>query len=128
MTPEPGASLSERLHEAVESLALLQHALERIAEKDEERAQLSKTVAARTAAVVDELRSDVGLLRRGRGRPLAKIPPIFRQEVLRLQDEEGWGRPRIAAAMRVSEAKVRRVLEEERGKTGEKASARRARS
>ena len=128
MTPEPGASLSERLHEAVESLALLQHALERIAEKDEERAQLSKTVAARTAAVVDELRSNVGLLPRGRGRPLAKIPPIFRQEVLRLHDEEGWGRPRIAAAMRVSEAKVRRVLEEERGKAGEKASARRARS
>jgi hypothetical protein len=124
MTPRPAASLSERLHETVESLALIQHAVERIAEKDEERAQLSKTVAASIAAVADQLRDDVGLLPRGRGRPLAKIPPAFRQEVLRLNREEGWGRPRIAQAMRVSEAKVRRVLEEERGKAGEKSSAR----
>lgn len=128
MTPRPGASLSERLHETVESLALLQHALERIAEKDEERAQLSKAVAARSAALVDELRADVGLLPRGRGRPLAKIPSDFRQEVLRLHREEGWGRPRIAEAMRVSEAKVRRVLKEAHAEAGEKPSARRGAS
>lgn len=125
MTPRPGASLSERLRADVENLELLQHAIERLAEKDEERARLSKTVAARLAATVESLRADVGLLPRGRGRPLAEIPPNFRQEVLRLHNENGWGRPRIAAAMRVSESKVRRVLEEA---AGEKSSARRRQS
>jgi DNA-directed RNA polymerase specialized sigma24 family protein len=125
VTPRPGASLYERLRDGAENLALIVHALERIAEKDDERAQLSKTIAARVAELADELRADVGLLPRGRGRPLAKISPNFRQQVLRLQREEGWGRPRIAEAMRVSEAKVRRVLEEARDQAGEKPSARR---
>ena len=125
MTPDPGASLFERLREDVESFALILEALELIAQKDELRAQLAKTVAAQVAALVDELRADVALLPRGRGRPLAEIPPNFRREVLRLQREEGWGRPRIAEAMRVSESKVRRVLEEARAEAGEKPSARR---
>jgi hypothetical protein len=128
VTPRPGASLFERLRDDVEALALIQHALERIAEKDEDRAQLSKAAAARTAAIVDELRAHVGLLPRGRGRPLAKITPNFRQEVLRLKRENGWGRPRIAAAMGVSESLVRRVLEEDRAQAGEKPSARKAAS
>jgi hypothetical protein len=49
VTVEPGASVFERLRGNVGDLALLQEALERIAEKDEERAELSKTVAARIA-------------------------------------------------------------------------------
>jgi hypothetical protein len=126
MTPRPGASLFERLRDDVEALALIQHALERIAEKDEDRAQLSKAAAARTAAIVDELRAHVGLLPRGRGRPLAKFPANFRQDVLRLKRENGWGRPRIAAAMGVSPAAVRRVLEESAREAGEKPSASRS--
>lgn len=122
MTPEPGASLFERLREVVADLVLLQHALERMAEKDEERAQLSKTVAARAGALAEELRGDVALLPRGRGRPLAENAPNFRQKVKMLHEEKGWGRARIARAMRVSEWQVRRVLEEQ---AGGKSSARR---
>ena len=44
------------------------------------------------------------------GRPrLAENPESFRQEVLRLKAENGWGRGRIAAEMRVSELRVRTV-------------------
>jgi hypothetical protein len=125
VTPEPGVSLFERLRESAESLGLLQHALEQIAEKDEQRAQLSKAAAARAGQLVEALRRDVGLLPRGRGRPLEEIPLNFLQEIRRLRDEEGWGRPRIVAAMRdhgVSEWKVRRILERD---AGEKSSSKR---
>jgi hypothetical protein len=129
LTPRPGVSLSERLHAHVENLAFIQHALEAIAEKDKERSDLSKTAAARAGALVDALRADVALLPRRVGRPLAEIPPSFRQEVLRLHREYGWGRPRIVRAMRVFEPKmrgvdykVRRVLADA---AGEKPSARR---
>jgi hypothetical protein len=105
----------ERLRESVGRLELLLVLVEEIARRDEDRLRLSKEVAAQLGAAIKDLRTDIGLLPRGRGRPLAEIEPNFRQEVLRLHTENGWGRPRIAEAMGVSESKVRRVLEEAAG-------------
>jgi hypothetical protein len=107
------------------SVSLLHAALEAAAEQSQKQANLLQAAAVRIAQLEDEL-GELSVLLPGRpGRPLAKTPDSFRQEVLRLRAEHGWGRPRIAAAMRVPESRVRRVLKDAARGAGENPSARR---
>lgn len=115
MKPRPGASASERLPQHADDLARDQVVLEHISEKLEELARVTKSLASHHADRVDALRADIGVLPPKRGRRLEEIPPNFRQEVLRLKNEKGWGRPRIREFMRAKDWMVRRVLEEAAG-------------
>jgi hypothetical protein len=115
VTPDPGLSASERLRDLEQAFALLRHALDKIADEDQRRANLSKAAAARAGELDDELHGVVALLPPRRGRHLEEIPPNFLQKVKTLHEERGWGRGRILSAMRAEGAKewmVRRALRE----------------
>jgi hypothetical protein len=115
MTPDPGFSASKRLRDLEQGFALLRLALDKIADEDQRRANLSKTAAARAGELEDDLHRVVALLPRRRGRHLEEFPPNFLQKVKTLHEERGWGRDRILAAMRAEGAKewmVRRALRE----------------
>ena len=117
MTSRPGASAFERLRALQDEAAFLGALLEKLSAQDEERARL-KAAAARAGQIEDELRETRVRLPGKPGRPLDEIPPSFVQEILRLHDEYGWGRPRILDAMRdrgVTERHVRRVLAQHAG-------------
>jgi hypothetical protein len=111
----PHVSASERLPQHVERLAKDQVVLEHISERLEALMRLTKALASHHADGLDALRADIGVLPAKRGRRLEEIPPNFRQEVLRLKTENGWGRPRIREFMQAKDWMVRRVLEEAAG-------------
>jgi hypothetical protein len=119
VTPEPGASAFDRLRALEEDAAFLRRAFDTLADEDARRAHLSKVAAARFGKLEEDLREAVALLPRKPGRPrLEKTPPSFLQEIRRLHEELGWGRPRIVAAMRdrgLTEWEVRLALAEAAG-------------
>src|SRR5262249_23490595 len=119
VTAEPDATVFEQLRALAEDHALLQAAVDQLADSTDRHARLAKAVTARHEEFGRRLAEAVALLPRGRGRPeLEEIPAVFLQEIRRLRDEEGWGRPRILAVMRphgITDWQLRKQLERDAG-------------
>ena len=126
MSPESGDSLSgvQRALALAEKMALQGRLYDKLAEEAERRAEeatkearLHRAAATQAREVEEGIRRElVPLLPGGPGRPpLEKTPLGFLQEIQRLRDEEGLGRPSIVKEMAeygLTEWQVRKAMED----------------